>query len=265
MGRGTHAAPVPTGIDGGQSGRMVGRLVPVLATVVACLVLAVIAVVHPDEPARPEPGATTARLVDSPVPAPSSTQDVTSPEVPPGRSKAGAVNAAAGYATLLARLFPLDVARARAIVAQAASEQARDRLVAAIDANLLPLQEKANAIEGTTTYRQAVLATRLVSYAADSPARAGTTAQNPAAAGARARVRVWTVLTVSQTPQSPDQNSNAIGSFGTVSLSLTWERGAWRIDDSTTVDGPTPLIDGTPSTGAALDSALRGFVDWRPR
>jgi hypothetical protein len=77
-------------------------------------------------------------------------------------------------------------------------------------------------------------------------------------------VSVWTLLTVSQTPLSPQQNTNAIGSFATVNLTLTWERGDWRIDDSTTLDGPSPLIDGTPASGAKLDGSLRGFTDWRP-
>jgi hypothetical protein len=187
------------------------------------------------------------------------------------RSKAGAVDAGAHYATLLAQLFPLDGDHARAVVADAASDEARSRLVAAIDANLLPLQQQAGDLSGVTTYRQAVLATHLVSYSADAPASAGTVHQPATAAGAWARVTVWTLLTVSRTPwagagttQAGDNASNAIGSFGTVHLDLTWQRGAWRIDDSTTLDGPTPLVDGTPSTGTQLNSALKGFQDWRP-
>jgi hypothetical protein len=184
------------------------------------------------------------------------------------RSKAGAVNAAAYYATLLAQLFPLDAEHARAVVADAASDEARSRLVAAIDANLLPLQQQAGDLSGVTTYRQAVLATHLVSYSADTPATAGTAHQAAAAAGARARVAVWTLLTVSHTPWAraggTQAADNAIGSFGTVHLDLTWQRGAWRIDDSTTLDGPTPLVDGTPSTGTELNSALKSFQDWRP-
>ena len=181
------------------------------------------------------------------------------------RSRDGAVQAAAWYATVLARLFPLDLKHARAVMAEAASDDARERLTAAVEVNLRPLQEQSTAIEGSTTYREAVLATRVDAYTAEPPATAGDARQAAASAPARARVRVWTLLTVSQTPAPGVQDAtNAIGTFATVSLSLVWERGAWRIDDSTTLDGPAPLIDGTPSTGAQLDSALRGFTDWRP-
>jgi hypothetical protein len=100
-------------------------------------------------------------------------------------------------------------------------------------------------------------------------------------------VSVWTLLTVSHTPtgagesvkESPggpddsgsgagsavDAVANAYGSFSTVVVDLTWQRGAWRLAGDATVRGPTPLIDGTPSTGPDLDADLRGFRDWRPR
>ena len=238
----------------------------ILAALTVCLLTAALMVGN--WASSPSPATHESVSADSIViaaPQSSSTNTPTGSADRTARSRGGAVNAAARYATLLAQVFPLDADRARSVIADAASDDARARLTAAIDANLPPLQEQSTAIEGTTTYRQAVLATRLVSYSADTPTRSGSNQQSPAAAGARARVKVWTLLTVSQTPAADVHNAtNAIGSFGTVSLALVWERGAWRIDDSTTVDGPSPLIDGRPSTGAQVDSALNGFTDWRP-
>jgi hypothetical protein len=240
-------------------------LVVIVAVVAISLLALGLAVNHSGSsptsspPAVPVPGPLEVQLTPSPEPPASSAVSNRM-----NRSKAGAVAAAAQYATLLAQVFPLDAARARAVVADAASE-ARERLTAAIDANLAPLQEQSTAIEGTTTYRQAVLATHLDRYSADPPARSGRTTQAALAAGARAHVQVWTLLTVAQTPAPGVANAtNAVGTFGTVLVSVVWERGAWRLDDTDTLHGPAPLIDGVPSTGSQLNTALRGFTDWRP-
>jgi hypothetical protein len=241
-------------------------LVVIVAVVAVCLLALGLAMNHwgsspaSSPPSGPAPGPLEVQLApSSEPPAPPAFNNRTT------RSKAGAVAAAAQYATLLAQVFPLDAVQARAVVADAASDDARERLTAAIDANLTPLQEQSTAIEGTTTYRQAVLATHLDRYSADPPARSGSTQQAAAAAGARAHVQVWTLLTVAQTPASGAANaSNAVGTFGTVLVSVVWERGAWRLDDTGTLHGPSPLIDGVPSTGSQLNTALRGFTDWRP-
>jgi hypothetical protein len=209
----------------------------------------------------------------SPSSGPTAPTDVASRSVEMRVPATSAVNAGARYATLLAQLFPLDAGQARAVVADAASDESRAQLVEQIDASLVPLQQQAGDLNGVTTYRQAVLATRLESYAADRPATAGSVHQAATAAGARARVGVWVLLTVSHAPwrtggsaaADTGDAANAVGSFSTMHLDLVWEHGAWRLDDDSTVDGPTPLIDGTPDTGSAVDAALRGFTDWRPR
>jgi hypothetical protein len=180
-------------------------------------------------------------------------------------------------------MFPLSRVEARAVAADAATAGYRSRLVASVDEDLVPLQERAAGLGGSTTYRQAVLATRVVSYG-DSRSKLAGSGQGTADGGGRAwaRVSVWTVLTVSHTPDrgagetaggpgedgpgggGGDDVANAYGSFSTVVIDLSWQRGAWRLSGDSTLSGPTPLIDGSPSTGPELDAALRGFRDWRP-
>lgn len=171
------------------------------------------------------------------------------------RTQDGAVAAAARYATLLQRMFPLPPEQARAVAADAAADSFRDRLVAGVDSSVVPLQQQAAAFPGKTTYRQAVLATKVTGIYIDAPGR-------PSGYG-RARIDVWTLLTISQTGRTPNgDTANATGTFTTIALGLVWQRGAWRIEDLTELLGPTPLIDGTPATGQEFDHELQGFTAW---
>src|SRR5687767_7655442 len=95
------------------------------------------------------------------------------------------VAAAVECATLLARMFPLDASQARALATEAASDAYRPHMVAAVDTELVPLQRRAARLPGSTSYRQAVLATRVDAYDASA---------KPGATGDRARVSVWTLL-----------------------------------------------------------------------
>jgi len=187
---------------------------------------------------------------------------VAQPAVTPGparvdrttRSTDGAVAAAVDYATLLARLFPLDRARAREVVADVASAAHRPALLAAVDAELVPLQSQAGELPGSMVYRQSVLATRVLSV---------TSADDPADV-ARARVAVWALFTVGQSGERAGERANPLATFTTLTLDLVFERGAWRLDGTTQRAGPTPLLDGRPQLADEFDRALDGFTDWRP-
>jgi hypothetical protein len=174
------------------------------------------------------------------------------------RSRAGAVVAGARYATLLSRIWPLSPEQAKAVVADAATDRYRDELVASVDAHLVPLQEQAAALGGSTSYRQAVLATRLDSYFA--PRGEGR---------AHARVSVWSLLVTTRVPAPSQEKAevpNATGTFATIRVDLTWERGAWRLaDDATTLEGPTLSVEDAATSAPKLRSDLKGFEDWRPR
>lgn len=166
----------------------------------------------------------------------------------------GAVAAAADYATLLARLLPLDRGQARRVVADVASANHWAALVAAVDAELAPLQAKAASLPGSTLYRQSVLATRVLSM----------TPPNGITDAPRARVAVWTLVTIGRSKAREAAQSNPLARFMTLNLDLVYERGAWRLDRTTQQVGPTPLLDGEPQPAEDLGRALDGFTDWRP-
>jgi hypothetical protein len=170
------------------------------------------------------------------------------------RSVDGAVAAAVDYATLLARLFPLDRDRARQMAADVASAANRPALLAAVDAELVPLQAQAAALPGATVYRQSVLATRVQSVEpAGDPSEA-----------VRARVAVWALFIVGQSGERVGAQTNPLATFTTLTLDLVFERDAWRLDGTTQRVGPTPLLDGRPQAVDDFDRALDSFTDWRP-
>jgi hypothetical protein len=154
------------------------------------------------------------------------------------------VEAGVALATLMARLYPLDPAAARAVAEDVASDAYRPTLVAAVDAELVPLQRRVAGLAGQPVYRQNVLAVRLVSHAPP-----------------RATVSVWVMVVAGQA----DVDGNAMATFATVTVELALERGAWRLDGTTEARGPSPQVGDAPSTVDALVSRLSGFSDWRPR
>jgi hypothetical protein len=173
------------------------------------------------------------------------------------QSRDGAIAAAVEYATLMSRLLPVDPSDARRMVAEIASDDHRAALVAAVDAELVPLQRQLAGLPGATVHRESVLATKVGAYA-DQPEGTG-----------RAQVSVWVMLTLGQNtePSSTEeagQRSNPVASFGTVVLDLVWERRAWRLDGTTQRPGPTPLLDGEPQATDEFAAELAGFADWRP-
>jgi hypothetical protein len=160
------------------------------------------------------------------------------------RSQDGAVAAAVQYATLLSRLFPLQRSAAEAVVVSAASDGYRSTLLSAVDQQLVPLQQQAARLAGSTVYRQAVLGTRVERYTVDA-----------------AIVSVWTLACIDHSGQA----SNPLGTFSTYTLSLVWQRGSWRLDGTQQRGGPSPLLDSRPDSAEDFEAALHGFADWRPR
>lgn len=158
-------------------------------------------------------------------------------------SEANALDAGVRFATLMAELFPLGPASARAIVDEVASDAYRPALAAAIDAELVPLQRQVAGLAGRPIYRQSVLATKLASYAPP-----------------RAEASAWVMLTAGQA----DVDANAMATFVTVSVELVFERGAWRLDRTTETPGPSPQLRDAPYTADVLTARLEGFADWRP-
>ncbi len=95
---------------------------------------------------------------------------------------------------------------------------------------------------GPTRYLQAVLATRLDTFAPD-----------------RAAVSVWSVGVLSRMGVAAPQ-----AGWSTSVFDLVWERGDWKVAAETITAGPAPALnDGTaPATSEDLAAALDGFVPW---
>jgi hypothetical protein len=169
-------------------------------------------------------------------------------------SRAGAVAAAVEYATLLSRLLPLDRQEAVRVVGDASSYRHRGALIAAVDRELVPLQERVAALPGAAVHRQSALATRVDAY-------------SDGTRPATARVSVWVLFTIGLGSIAADgsvDEANPVARFATVILDLVWERHGWRLDGSAQRPGPTPLLDGAPQSGQDFATALDGFSDWRP-
>lgn len=161
----------------------------------------------------------------------------------PGETEPQALAAGVGDATLMARLFPLDPTAARAALAQTASDGYRDKLVAAVAAELVPLQRQVAGLAGQAIYRQLVLAAHVGSYAPP-----------------RAQVAAWVMLTAGQAGVA----DNATATFATVTVELVFEHGAWRLDRTAEQPGPSPEVRDAPTSVDSLVSRLDGFADWRP-
>jgi hypothetical protein len=160
-----------------------------------------------------------------------------------GQTPARALAAGVADATLLARLFPLEPSAARALLASVASDAHRDQLLAAVGAELAPLQRQVAALPGTPVYREAVLAAELSAYTPPS-----------------AQVSVWVMLTVGQA----GVDDNATATFTTVTVDLVFEHGDWKLDATSETPGPSPEVHDAPSSVDAFVARLAGFADWRP-
>jgi hypothetical protein len=153
------------------------------------------------------------------------------------------LDAGVGFATLMAKLFPLDAAQAAAVLSADASDGYRQTLLAAIGTELEPLQRQAAQLAGTPIYRESVLATRL-----------------ELAGPGRADLQVWVMVVAGQAGVA----DNAEATFDTVTVAMVFERGGWRLDGTSETTGPTPEVRAAPSDVDTLTSRLAGFGDWRP-
>lgn len=165
------------------------------------------------------------------------------PPYPTVASPAQALDVGVADATLMARLLPLDSPAADAVAAQVASDAYRPALKGAVDSQLASLQRQVASLAGRPIYRQSVLAAHLASYTPP-----------------RAQVQAWTLLVAGQAGVA----DNATATFATVTVSLVFERDAWKLDATSEQPGPSPQVSDAPSSVDSLAARLAGFVDWRP-
>jgi hypothetical protein len=141
----------------------------------------------------------------------------------------------------MARLFPPDAARS--LLAAAASDAYRQQLLTGVTDELVPLQQQVAGLAGRPIYRQSLLAATLRAYTPP-----------------RAEVAAWVMVVAGQA----GVDDNATATFATVTADLVFEHGAWKLDATSELPGPSPEVRDAPSTVDTLVSRLAGFSDWRP-
>lgn len=167
-----------------------------------------------------------------------------SPKAATPDSSQAALDAAAGFATVMAQVFPLDTTSAQAVLAADASDAYRATLLQSVASVLVPLQQQMASLAGRPVFRQSVLGERMNRYSLG-----------------QADVSAWVMVVAGQS----GVNDNAVCSFSTLDLQLVFERGGWRINSSTEAPGPSPQMVGAPTSVNVLVETLTGFSDWRPR
>jgi hypothetical protein len=208
-----------------SSKRRVGPLV-VAAAVVAVMVTAV-ALVWARSGAEPPASAAPVALVEAPTPAP--VADPAGPTrtdrgMPVGwrHDETGATAAALGYVTASASVAKAGPLSRRDMVLAIATRAYGETLAGEVNTQLEDLF--------SSTGQQRIDASSLVW--AEFPLSSRTTT----ASGDRANVDVWSVLVF-----APSSTASVVRQlWRTSTLSLVWEAGDWKVDQWTSVAGPTP-------------------------
>jgi hypothetical protein len=204
--------------------------------------------------ARPNPARPT--LAETPVPAtPPPTMvvlpDIEEAETPTGaesllvrrHNPAGATLAGVRAATMVATLLEAPLAQAEAMAAALATPEGTEAMARSYRDEVAPIKAGLDDQPGTTVFRQAALATKVLAYSDDA-----------------ATVAVWqlTVMGKDSTAGGP------LGQFSTTTVELVWVDDAWRLAGSTSQAGPVPAPGPLPAVPASsLSTSLAGFSDWR--
>jgi len=150
-------------------------------------------------------------------------------------SQAGAVAAAANYASALSGDLILDEARRRAAIDALAAPEARARLQKAFDQAVASLRKGlgvtgANAGDVQVLMRAHPVGWRVVDYG-----------------NGTAKVAIW-VTGLTGSVGGADGPVPIREGWGTTTVDLRWVKNDWKQVDSTTVDGPVPIADVSPPT-----------------
>ncbi|MGO9876134.1 MAG: hypothetical protein ACLPVY_20360 [Acidimicrobiia bacterium] len=158
------------------------------------------------------------------------------------RSKDGARAAAVAYVLTGQVLIDLSPARMDAAVRAMSSTATADMQVATAQQQLDQLRQVLAPGTGPTSYLQAVLATRVDTFAPS-----------------RAEVSVWNVGVLSRVGVAAPQ-----AGWDTSAFELVWERSDWRVRSETISAGPAPALNAgvAPATAETLAADLNGFTPW---
>jgi hypothetical protein len=162
-----------------------------------------------------------------------------------GPTRAGAVTAAATYVSELDGSVLLDSARLRAVVDEIASARARPGLVAAYEQ--AAAQARGRLGLGTVPAPVVILRAAPVGYRVDSYADRSAT------------VSVWRVGVIGSGATVDPQQS-----WATETVSLVWEKGAWKVSGFSSSPGPTPPLPSSvaPTSRGNLFRTVPGFEEF---
>ncbi len=178
--------------------------------------------------------------VASPGPAPSSAPSAaTVGQALFARTPDGARAAALEYAAAPTRWLYLTDAQVRSAVLAVSTADAGPALAARTVAEIHGAREALRRTSGRVWWLVRPLAWRLDSYA-----------------DVEARLSVWTVSVLSATGVAVPQSD-----WRTVTVTLRWESGGWRVAAVSDRPGPTPTVGGrdAPWQAVPFDTALDGF------
>jgi hypothetical protein len=178
-----------------------------------------------------ETGTTTTVVGPSPPAGPTPARSKPTRSV---RTAAGAVAAASASVELLDGPALLDSIRIRRLVDRLAASKARDGLARAYQQGAT--QARARLAADSVPTPVVILRAALVGYRIDS--------FTPSAA----TVAVWRVGIVGSGATVPPQQS-----WRTETVSLVWERGAWKVAAFASAPGPTPPLPTVAGATAASD------------
>lgn len=223
---------------------MSARLVRAAAVIAAAFVAG--ALLNPfsrDASAREEPGRAVAAvhdLLDQPV-----DEDVDSDAVDVDRTEGAAVDAAAAFICNGQALLDMTADDVDAYLRERVTLASADRLVDEHQADLQALRHALSSGTGPTTYRQGVLATRVVAFDEDE-----------------ARIEIWHVGVLTRAGVAPPQAGWMIST-----VDLRWERDGWKVADEIAIPGPAPILNDSvaPATAEDVLDRLHGFDDFGSR
>jgi hypothetical protein len=161
------------------------------------------------------------------------------------RNEHGAVEAAAAFICNGQALLDMTADEVDAYLRDRVTLASADRLVEEHLDDLDALRDALSSGVGSTTYRQGVLASRILAFDDEE-----------------ARVELWHVGVLTRQGIAPPQAGWMIST-----VDLRWEQDGWKVADEIAIPGPAPILNDSvaPATAEDVLDRLDGFDDFGTR
>jgi hypothetical protein len=154
-----------------------------------------------------------------------------------GRSRAGAVAAAANYTQVLSSSLILDDAKRRAAINTLADPKARARLQKTFDRAVASMRKGFGATGAAADNAQVLMRATPVGWRIDNYGDGAAT------------VAIW-MTSVGGSVGGANGPVPVREGWSTTTVALRWARGDWKQVETTSTDGPVPIADVAPPTAA---------------